>query len=347
MIQNVILRDLHTKFGQANVTVDSGVCINGTRVDPPYSRFKPDVVAWDNNDIHIIEFSSPYDMLKEDGKDTMEETYDAKKEKYQDLVEHCREKFRKNVRSYIIIVSSLGAIHERSIKDIEDLYQETRKSKQIKMVLRRMSALACIGSYFIFYKIPFEEQDSHEGINDEDEDSENHHHDPRSRNTRNTRRRNQRSQRQRNQQNNSQGGTTQNQQQNSAHSSESETVTSGREDDEEDEETSIEDPTQNIDEVTNMNPEDLDTIEDEDDDVISSPFTETEEEGEGEEAEEAEEGREEETEAEEGEESPQAERAERRWLSEESSATAEEGQEAEEEVQEEETRSQAPEEDIA
>ena len=110
-------------------------------------------------------------MIKEDGSDTMTTTYNEKKEKYHDLVEHCREKFNMNVHLHVIIVSSLGAIHKKSISDIESLYNQNRKSKKVKTVLRRMSTLACIGSYFIFYRISFQENDEHDGVIDTDNDS--------------------------------------------------------------------------------------------------------------------------------------------------------------------------------
>ena len=239
MIQNVILRDVQRKFGQANVTIDSGVSINGTRVDAPYSSLKPDIVAWDNDNIHIIEFSCPYDMIKEDGSDTMTTTYNEKKEKYHDLVEHCREKFNMNVHLHIIIVSSLGAIHKKSINDIESLYSQSRKSKIVKTVLRRMSTLACIGSYFIFYRIPFQENDEHDGVIDTDNDSAEES----------------------NNNNNNQGGNNQN----------------DNNDQQEEEEDYLEllyYRPNGIDD--DMNDEDNNTEDDEDDDVIGSPFEESE-----------------------------------------------------------------------
>ena len=81
MIQNIILKDMRQRFGEANVKTDSGVEIEGTRVEQLYSRLKPDILAWNEQEIHMIEFSSPYDMIRDDGSSTLKEVYDKKKEK--------------------------------------------------------------------------------------------------------------------------------------------------------------------------------------------------------------------------------------------------------------------------
>ena len=162
MIQNVIANDMREKYGASHVTTDMGIVIDSEHVDAPYSSLKPDLVAWDDREIHIIEFSSPYDMQRENGADTLTETYEAKREKYAGLKQHCITKFNRQVTLHIIIVSSLGAIHKETIKDVKKLYTGwLNQKRKVAKVLRKMSTAALVGSYFIFYGIPFNENNRH------------------------------------------------------------------------------------------------------------------------------------------------------------------------------------------
>ena len=170
MVQNIILKELVKKFGHRRVTIDHGVNINGQQVAAPYNTLKPDIVAYDDHRIHIIEFSCPYDHLKEDGTETMEKTYQDKVNKYKDLVVHCRQQFNMEADLSVIIVSSLGAVHSKSIKEIKKLLDLKGKSQKRKVnsLLKRMSIASCIGSFFIYYNMNFREEDRHRGLNDEE-----------------------------------------------------------------------------------------------------------------------------------------------------------------------------------
>ena len=90
-------------------------------------------------------------------------TYVEKTQKYSDLKNHCREKFNRDVYLYIIIVSSLGAVDKDTIEDVSRLYKKMHihDKNVVQKKLRRMCINALIGSYFIFYNIPFREDDKH------------------------------------------------------------------------------------------------------------------------------------------------------------------------------------------
>ena len=139
-------------------------------IEAPYSSLKPDLLAWNDNEIKIVEFSCPYDMQRENGEDTMEETYKTKRMKYSDLVQRCEAKYNKVTKLYIIIVSSLGAIYKETINDLNKLYKG-EPMKKMRQLYTQISNAAITGSYFIFYKIPFKVQMSI-GNNDEEEGEE-------------------------------------------------------------------------------------------------------------------------------------------------------------------------------
>ena len=172
MVQRVILEELTRKFGQNKVTIDKGVNINGQQVAPPFNRLRPDIVVTDEKTIHIVEFTVPYDHLKEDKSEAMVSAYQQKVDKYRDLVIQCRTQFNMKVDLTIVVVSSLGAILKKSIKEVKKLLGLNIKAHKAKTnrILRRMSMAACIGSYFIYYNIKFRENDQHKGLNDNESD---------------------------------------------------------------------------------------------------------------------------------------------------------------------------------
>lgn len=172
MVQKVILEYLRNKYAQANTTIDHSITIDNMRVDEEYRSMRPDIVTWNDNEINIIEISCPYDMLDENQQDKMEFTYNTKFNKYKQLAQHCRNIYNRRVNEYVIIVSSLGAIYSKTRKDIRKLLNLKEGNKTYKTILRKLSMASYIGSYFIYYKINFNENDNHEGLEDQTTDNE-------------------------------------------------------------------------------------------------------------------------------------------------------------------------------
>ena len=170
MVQRIIYQEVVKKYGHQNTTIDRSVTINGVHINQPYSSLRPDIVTYDNNNIYLIEFSCPYDMKNEQGEETMTICYDHKKEKYAELVQACNQQFQRNTHLIVIIVSSLGAIYNKSITAMKKVLglQGKHHNKEVKTLLRRMSLASCIGSYFIYYKINFSERNRHRGLDDEE-----------------------------------------------------------------------------------------------------------------------------------------------------------------------------------
>ena len=171
MVQNIILKELTKKFGQHHVSIDHGVNINGQQVEAPFNTLRPDLIAWDENNIHIIEFTIPYDHLKEDHREAMEIAYTNKVNKYKGLVVHCRTQFKMNVDLTVVVVSSLGAVFKKSVKELRKLLGLANKkgTSPMNKIMRRMSIAACIGSYFIYYNLKFSESNRHRGLDDSDD----------------------------------------------------------------------------------------------------------------------------------------------------------------------------------
>ena len=109
-------------------------------------------------------------MQNEENEETMTICYNQKKSKYMELVQACNQQFHKETHLIVIIVSSLGAIYNKSIAGMKKLLglQGKRHNKHVKTLLRRMSLASCIGSYFIYYKIRFSETNRFRGLDDEE-----------------------------------------------------------------------------------------------------------------------------------------------------------------------------------
>ena len=181
-IQNVILQYMMDRLGRnyryrTNCTLN----IEGKRLDNKFDSLKPDITAYDKDKIIIVEFSCPYANINSEGY-TLDNVRSSKEKKYIELAEECKKIYKKKVSIYTIIVSSLGAIHEKSINDIKSLLKIGPSEKKLTdTILRRLSLTACIGSYFIYNKLMFKEYkvdckdntaegDIQEGINDDSMD---------------------------------------------------------------------------------------------------------------------------------------------------------------------------------
>lgn len=108
---------------------------------------RPDITVWSNNrkKCLIVEISVPYATINWE-IDSLQATYDNKKKKYSELVQHLRNKGI-IVEFYVVIVSSLGAVLEESRKDINSLIKCKYKAKTL---IKRISANAIIGSMEIW-----------------------------------------------------------------------------------------------------------------------------------------------------------------------------------------------------
>ena len=174
-IQNIILAYMKNRLGnnkryKTNSTMNS----LGIQLNKEQASLKPDIIAWDEKNVWIVEFSCVYANIGKDGN-KLEFTYNQKVNKYTDLVKACEEKSKREVKLFVIIVSSLGAIYSKSIDEIQELLQITKRNRKLlNTILRRISISACIGSYFIFHKMPFKEyKNEYEGVDKEIEDDEN------------------------------------------------------------------------------------------------------------------------------------------------------------------------------
>jgi hypothetical protein len=104
---------------------------------------KPDVQLWnaERNKVILIEVNVPYAKTWE-GRDSLEEKYELKREKYRDLT---RELQARGVETefYVVVVSSLGALYSESQKAI---FQMLRGDKICRTVCRMVSSKAINGS---------------------------------------------------------------------------------------------------------------------------------------------------------------------------------------------------------
>ena len=157
-LQNIILGYMIERLGKnLNYRTNKTLNIDGKQVKESLRKLKPDIVTWDKNRIILVEFSCPYANVGRDGN-TLDNVYNQKNQKYKELVEECKKVYKRKVSIYPIIVSSLGAIHKKSIEDIKKLLHiAPKETKLINTILRRLSLTACIGSYFIYNKLKFHE----------------------------------------------------------------------------------------------------------------------------------------------------------------------------------------------
>jgi hypothetical protein len=66
--------------------------------------------------IEILEFSCPYGYVSH-GRNTLEKEYEEKKRKYTELARNLKRLGREEVRVTSVIVSSMGAVDDQSLKD--------------------------------------------------------------------------------------------------------------------------------------------------------------------------------------------------------------------------------------
>jgi hypothetical protein len=100
--------------------------------------------------MEILEFSCPYGHMSR-GRDTLAAVYEAKKSKYTELATAIRERTQRPVNVTAVIVSSMGAVHPQTLKDLRAILQ--CGSRDLQMLGRRMSDAAIAGSLEIWRKM--------------------------------------------------------------------------------------------------------------------------------------------------------------------------------------------------
>lgn len=114
-----------------------------TNMPDDIKRLRPDVVACANNrsKCYIVEVSFPY-ACQSFGNNSLMTVYQHKKDKYRPL-NNFIQRLNIHVQFFVIVVSSLGAVHHDTITDISRLFPIHKvKSTFIK----RVSRAALIGS---------------------------------------------------------------------------------------------------------------------------------------------------------------------------------------------------------
>jgi hypothetical protein len=97
--------------------------------------------------IEMIEFSCPYGYISR-GQDTLKRVYEEKKRKYQRLAMNLKQHRQSEVRITAVIVSSMGAVYNQSLKDLQKVIGCT--DQKIRKLGRKMSETVIMGSMEIW-----------------------------------------------------------------------------------------------------------------------------------------------------------------------------------------------------
>jgi hypothetical protein len=97
--------------------------------------------------IEILEFSCPYGRIAHE-RDTLEFTYNQKKAKYAELAKAISEIEQKEVRVTAIIISSMGAVYQPSLKDLQKVLKCS--DHEIRKIGKHMSETVIKGSLEIW-----------------------------------------------------------------------------------------------------------------------------------------------------------------------------------------------------
>lgn len=112
-------------------------------------RLKPDLQFWnaEGTKVLLIEVNSPYAKSWE-AQDSLQEKYEAKQEKYRDLVRELQDKGIR-VKLVVVVVSSLGAVYKESEEEVKRLIPNRKKANQL---CRKLSTTALYGSAKIWWE---------------------------------------------------------------------------------------------------------------------------------------------------------------------------------------------------
>ena len=97
--------------------------------------------------IEILEFSCPYGYVSR-GRNTLERVYEEKKRKYTELARNLKRLRREEVRVTAVIVSSMGAVYDQSLKDLQKVLGCT--DREMKKLGKKMSETVILGSMEIW-----------------------------------------------------------------------------------------------------------------------------------------------------------------------------------------------------
>ena len=140
-IVKVVRDGIMEKFGNSAPPIieNSQVFIDGLPdLSEKVKNLKPDI--WyaspekDKLRVDIVEITCPYGMISELGNartSTLEHARAKKIEKYSELVEEIRSKWKAKVTLFTIVVSSLGAVPKETLKDLISLTGDKKKATLI------------------------------------------------------------------------------------------------------------------------------------------------------------------------------------------------------------------------
>lgn len=155
----IINDNIRRKYGRNAPPIHENSTIrwmNKEQLSPESLNLKPDIwygIEKENGELEIelIEVNCPYGGYQErDGEriSKLSERRRTKISKYEPLAEEIRRKWNARVSLHVIIVSSLGIIPDDTIKELNSVFHDKRR---LKNIARRLSTAAIIGSYNIFY----------------------------------------------------------------------------------------------------------------------------------------------------------------------------------------------------
>jgi hypothetical protein len=99
--------------------------------------------------MELIEITCPYGRITPE-RNTMEDAFEFKMNKYQKLAEEIEEKTGTKVKVIPVIVSSMGAVYAKTMTMLKKLLK--CEDKKLKKIGRKISEAAMIGSFDVWRK---------------------------------------------------------------------------------------------------------------------------------------------------------------------------------------------------
>lgn len=123
--------------------------INNTTLHGNSKLLQPDIWFLSNNNktLNIIEVTVPYGQIS-NGKSTLDSRREEKLNKYQELINDCKNTFNLKVNYFVVVVSSLGAVPKETLNDLYKLYNN---KKTAQLVAKRCCIAALRESMFLIY----------------------------------------------------------------------------------------------------------------------------------------------------------------------------------------------------
>ena len=116
--------------------------------DEETRRLKPDIWFYQGRTLKVIEVTVPYGQMTERGGErisTLKARREEKLNKYEQLMAAARRQFQIQTELYVIVVSSLGALPEETLRDLRRLVLDRTNTTG-----KRLVAAALKGSYDIY-----------------------------------------------------------------------------------------------------------------------------------------------------------------------------------------------------